>query len=145
MGNDCTNFISQALRAGGFRNRNVGHGTERSLWSWWYNSYRIDEWTHSWSVAQFNYRFHQTTSRGRVVAHYWEVTLGDIMYADWNGDTKQQHAVIFTGRSASSGLKLSMHTTDRRNVDASWWMSKARNDYGPSTDFDYFHMDYGKF
>lgn len=144
MGNDCTNFISQALRAGGFRNRNVGHGTERSLWSWWYNSYRIDEWTHSWSVAQFNYRFHQTTSRGRVVAHYWEVTLGDIMYADWNGDTKQQHAVIFTGRSASSGLKLSMHTTDRRNVDASWWMSLAKKK-NPRTDFDYFHMNYGKF
>lgn len=139
---DCTNFVSQALLAGGFQRRNVG-SSPTSLWAWWYDHYLVDEWSHSWSVANYNFGFHDTTNRGKVVGSYTQVTLGDLMYADWTANSSQDHVVIFTGQG-TSGLKLSSHTNNRRNGDASWWAARGRED-SPGVDYDYFHLDYGTF
>lgn len=74
---------------------------------------------------------------------YTQVMLGDLMYADWNDDSRQDHVVMFTG-NGSSGLRISAHSSNRRNVDASWWVALGR-DGNPEVDYDYFHMDYGEF
>ena len=146
--NDCTNFISQALLNGGMKMRGTSVD-EGSKWAWWYKHgpvNALDSWSHPWSVAHDNYRFHQATERGRVVSKYWGVTIGDLLYADWEEDGRRDHVMIFTGNSPKDGLRVSGHTSDRKNVDASWWMAKAKaDDSNNSVGFDYYHINYGEF
>lgn len=140
---DCTNFVSQSLRAGGFVRRNL-NSSKTSQWSWWYNHYGLDSWSNSWSVAHYNYRFHINTKRGAVVDREWKTSVGDTLYADWTNNGYQDHVMIITGSDPETGKRVSGHTSNRRNVDMTWWMTKGRESE-PNVDYDYMHLTWGKF
>lgn len=75
----------------------------------------------------------------------WKVLKNEVPSGNWplvEGATAFESS-IFTGQG-TSGLKLSSHTNNRRNVDASWWAARGRED-SPEVDYDYFHLDYGTF
>ncbi|NYG38470.1 amidase domain-containing protein [Janibacter alkaliphilus] len=144
FGNDCTNFISQALRAGGFNNRHMLQN-KTSTWSWWYDHEWIDEWSHSWSVANYHYKFHLNTKRGKVS---WTssraLVRGDLVYADWRRDGVKDHVWMVTGYTPRGDRRVSGHTADRRNVSVGWLQAKAKETYS-NPSYRNVRMQWGEF
>lgn len=103
-----------------------------------------DEWSHSWAVAHYNYRFHTTTGRGDVVSSTGQLWRGDLLYADWQNDGKMDHVMMVTGSDPDTGLRVSGHSNNRRNVDMSWWQTKGRSTK-PAAKYTMMHMNWGKF
>jgi len=122
-GNDCTNFISQCLRAGGARNHY--HTTH----PWWYLDGTMSG---SWSVAAMLYwyiRVSTENNQGITAATMYQSTdgpmlpqitdtiiLGDlIQYRDGEGQIR--HSTIITGFSSPGGEPLvTQHTRNAVNI-----------------------------
>jgi hypothetical protein len=121
--NDCTNFISQCLRAGGARNHY--HPTH----PWWYADGSMSG---SWSVAAMLYwyilvstenqqgitamTFYQSTDEPLSRQITDTIVLGDlIQYRD--GDGQVRHSTIITGFSAQGGEPtVTQHTRNAVNL-----------------------------
>ena len=123
--NDCSNFISQCLRAGGARDDyNPTH-------PWWY---RAGQTSICWSSAGSLYWYIRTRSEGNlfgvkaqtfVVNDYnayasqiaGRVELGDlIQYRNASGAIK--HSTIITGFDANNEPMVCQHTVNAQNI--SW-------------------------
>lgn len=124
-GGDCTNFISQSLRAGGFR--------PSGEWAW--HAAKSDG-TRAWSNAEGLYDYLTGSGRGQLVASGTFSTLaradgvhgspisrmkpGDVIAYRERG--KIVHLAIATARSAGGYLLVNSHTADRYHVpwDIGW-------------------------
>lgn len=123
--NDCTNFISQCLRAGGARN----HYHESH--PWWYADGQMSG---SWSVASMLYwyilvstqnnqgitaqTFYQSTGESLSLQIYNAIAPGDlIQYRDDEG--RIRHSTIITGfMDAARGTEplVTQHTRNAVNI-----------------------------
>jgi hypothetical protein len=78
---DCTNFVSQCLRAGGWRQV---YGRHRDPNFWYYN------WpgpaSYTWSEAMSLESFITRSGRGRLVNDWRQLQPGDVIFADWGPD-----------------------------------------------------------
>ncbi|WIX76946.1 amidase domain-containing protein [Amycolatopsis carbonis] len=131
FGNDCANFVSQSMRAGGWGD--VGHG-EDDPDKWW--QYLINDTlpTHSktWSVSQDLANFGNNYSH-RFRFYAGESTrLADVIFADWeNGaDGHLDHSMIVTSNVPGnvndwSEIKVSYHTNDTLDAPMSVVAAKA--------------------
>lgn len=112
--NDCTNFISQCLYAGG---RQMNSGFYRSTSKWWYNAWNQ---TYTWAGADNLYRNLRDYGPSTSVSSAGSLRLGDIIFADWNGDGVKNHSMIVTekpcGRNSWDCVRVSYHTNNRRNI-----------------------------
>lgn len=125
-GGDCTNFISQTLRAGGFR----------PTASWYWDTAK-HEGTRAWSNAEGLVAYLEATGRGEIVASgtYESLTRtsprfpatplalvgpGDIVAYRERG--RVVHLAVVTGRDPSGYLLVNSHTSDRFHVpwDIGW-------------------------
>lgn len=104
--NDCTNFISQALRAGGWRN---DYGWYRSSSNWWYHS---GNQTFTWAGAENWSRF--APKRTLHLENVWMLVNADILQMDFDKNNNINHTMIVTKR-ASRTPYLTYHTTDTLN------------------------------
>jgi len=106
-GGDCTNFISQALRAGGWQDA-------QGLWfdngSWWYNSQ--NQMTHTWINAQAWSMF--APSRTNSLGNVWDLRIADVLQMDFNRDGAKDHTMLVTVWN-SSQIYLTYHTIDTKN------------------------------
>jgi hypothetical protein len=109
--NDCTNYISQCLRAGGAPmwgspNRDTG---------WWYTS---DSWSFSWAVAH-SMRWYLSGAeqglKGKEVESPQELTYGDVICYDFNGDGRWDHTTIVTGKDQFGMPLVNAHTDNSRH------------------------------
>lgn len=133
VGGDCTNFISQNLSAGGWKN--TATTSKISDQVWWY----LDKTNYSqtWSVAHGFFRHinggysedklgksfegwsrWDFTSKGVISANY-----GDIISMDLPGNGYIDHNTIVTGfyrrPDGSVEPRVSYHSTDRKNIQIS--------------------------
>lgn len=124
-GNDCSNFISQCLRAGGAQN------DYNSTHPWWYNNGRASI---CWAVASSLYWYIRTrsgASRFGIKAQTFylndydsygreirgKVVLGDlIQYRNTKGII--QHSTIITGFDKKGEPLVCQHTVNGKNL--SW-------------------------
>lgn len=111
---DCTNFVSQALRTGGFRNTatTAVYGSQ-----YWYYS-TSSKYSNTWVNAHALYTRFDSGYENWVKWNGMEsVNYGDIVFADWDADNKVDHSMIVTGfKKRSDGLLdpvFSYHSTDR--------------------------------
>ena len=141
FGNDCTNFVSQALRAGGW--------ADSSAYSqWWYSDedpngedYPLDGWSSSWPVSTDLYTFAVDSGRGWFVnknaargnVNWSMVVPGDIIFVDWDstndsstGYQNINHVMIVTSTSGVAqgsvylgDILIAQHTTNRKNYHIS--------------------------
>jgi hypothetical protein len=126
-GNDCTNFASQALGAGGMQfMREFKHGTG----SWWYRSHdalglRIgQDQTDSWSKVAVllqhltDYRLDEVVAIGHDGdIDYSKFRPGDLLFFDWiKKDHEIDHVAIVDGITRHGMPTISQHTVDRRGV-----------------------------
>ncbi|WP_436502023.1 amidase domain-containing protein [Actinokineospora sp. HUAS TT18] len=112
-GNDCTNFLSQIMRAGGWPNYGVGEGPVK----WW----RIPpKDSRTWSIADEFYWFAKLSNRMRPYRGE-PVRPGDAVFADWAGghaDRRIDHAMFVTKVSRPydwNGIYVTYHTSNQLN------------------------------
>lgn len=109
MGNDCTNFVSQAMRAGGW---SMVSGWYRSSGVWWYN-FLNQSWT--WGGAQNWYWFARDKGRVSRLSNVWYMGLADVLQIDFDRDSNLNHTMIVTGVDARGERYLTYHTNDTLN------------------------------
>lgn len=134
--NDCTNFVSQALRAGGWPIHDGWDNENRVNWSPdLYGPYGPSK---TWSVAPWLYDYTRDEKRGEAWRAWppaegeddnmdiWNLQLGDLIFPDWDPDGhfdgKIDHAMIVTGSYTELGFTepvYSQHSPHRQNMPLS--------------------------
>lgn len=160
-GNDCTNFVSQALAAGGYHQVD-GDINSDSVWfgdSWW------DQWSVTWINAPHNYNFQMNHYPGGWLQKVtsWSIDgmaykasfdaanqiQGDVLYYDWNGTDGITHAAFQVNAGYSQYMPSGQswyadlsdqHTTDRYHVS---WSHLEVNAQWPTTVIYEVHIDDG--
>lgn len=103
---DCTNFISQAMYAGGWT-KVTGYYTSNDVW--WYN------WANqsrTWVNAHNWYLFATRSGRTYILSNVWDMQLADVLQFDWERDGNINHSMIVTIVGSSGERYLSGHTNN---------------------------------
>ncbi|MFN2746798.1 MULTISPECIES: amidase domain-containing protein [Bacillus] len=130
---NCTNFISQCLRAGGapmrgYPNRGTG---------WWMQNH---SWSYSWTVANSLRSFLSRSKAGLrsvQVKNAAELTEGDVIFYDFNGDGRFDHSVIVTAKDKSNMPLVNAQTHDCR---MRYWSYEDSPAYTASIRYAFFHI-----
>ncbi|MEI7025888.1 amidase domain-containing protein [Paenibacillus sp. y28] len=112
---DCTNYVSQCLYAGGAPMNNTG----RRETGWWYEgkSGSKELWSYSWSVSHSLQSFLKRSTiglRADEVSSPLELSPGDVICYDWNGDGGFEHSVIVTDLDADGFPLVNARTVSSR-------------------------------
>ncbi|MEO8689935.1 MAG: amidase domain-containing protein [Solirubrobacteraceae bacterium] len=136
--NDCTNFVSQALFAGGWGMVGGSCDDRKDRNVWWFNPMQCRwvggrPWTQevkasfSWGGAQNLYWFMQESSRGAEVSDPMDLEIGDVLQMDMGpghyNAGRIGHSMIVTDKNASD-LLLSYH--EDHHLDEPWSAIKSR-------------------
>lgn len=124
-GGDCTNFVSQALVAGGWPMdyRRTGFDTE-----WWYRRIgqdRFDQnnddwWSCTWALADLHFRYMmangaQVLDVTSSLRRARRLRRGDICYYDFDGDGRITHSALVTSHSRSGIPRVTYRTLRPRS------------------------------
>ncbi|MDF3140672.1 MULTISPECIES: amidase domain-containing protein [unclassified Streptomyces] len=104
-GGDCTNFVSQALKAGGWKHV-PGYVYDYTKWFGnadiqSYSFVGVNEW--SW--------FAQNSKRTTSLANVYQMDVGDVLQMDFDKDGSKDHTMIVTSRSRGVPY-LTYHSTN---------------------------------
>ncbi|MFJ9648328.1 amidase domain-containing protein [Streptomyces sp. NPDC004244] len=105
-GGDCTNFISQALKAGGWK---AVPGSSTDYRNWWYDGTRQSD---SWVGANEWAWFTLSNQRAANLANVYQADIGDIVQVDFNKDGSKDHSMMVTYRSGNGMPYLTYHSTN---------------------------------
>ncbi|MFJ3722795.1 amidase domain-containing protein [Streptomyces sp. NPDC090045] len=105
-GGDCTNFISQALKAGGWK---PVPGSTSDYRNWWYDKTRQSD---SWVGANEWAWFTLSNQRAANLANVYQTDVGDIVQVDFNKDGSKDHSMMVTYRSNAGMPYLTYHSTN---------------------------------
>lgn len=98
---DCANFMSQSLAAGGWTAKG-GFYLDPSVW--WYDSNGPSN-SNTWSVADWLAQFDTNSGRSYAVGAFTDLQLGDLMFADWafNGTSgTPEHSMMVTYKTSNN-------------------------------------------
>lgn len=114
--NDCTNFTSQNLAAGGWTAKG-GFYLDPNVW--WYDASNATN-SNTWSVADWLLPFINNSGRGYALAAFTDLQLGDLMFADWayNGlSGRPEHSMIVTTKLSNNyaDIRFTYHSINRLN------------------------------
>jgi hypothetical protein len=111
--NDCTNFVSQCLYAGGASQ--IGHESgPYSSTSWYYEDFFLSKPSYTWGGAQNFYNF--WSWRVGVKSYASSVEAGDPISIDFDGDGSIDHTVIVTRLGTTGNYAtayITQHTYDK--------------------------------
>ena len=133
FGNNCTNFISQCLHAGGGPMRGAPNRSK----GWWYSG---KSWSYSWSVAHALYLYLKNSTiglRAKEVSKPEELMLGDIICYDFEGDGRFNHNTIVTAKDIHGMPLVNANTTDSR---LRYWSYEDSTAYTPNIQYRFFHI-----
>lgn len=115
-GGDCTNFVSNALQAGGWTE--TGKYFYTSNYAWYIDWNYPPGYSYTWGSANNFYRFLFYGNRAISVSGPSQLQIGDIVQMDKTRNGDWDHSMIVTGKD-SRGLLVSYHSTEisgyRRN------------------------------
>ncbi|MER6443128.1 amidase domain-containing protein [Streptomyces sp. NPDC001185] len=114
VGGDCTNYVSQSLKAGGWQ---PVTSSDEEYGTWYYGtSGQSDSWV---GVNEWSW-FTQTAGRTAPLANVYQMDVGDVMQMDFDKDGSKDHTMITSYRSAGGVPYLTYHDTDtyRRSVQS---------------------------
>ncbi|GGX65740.1 hypothetical protein GCM10010358_20180 [Streptomyces minutiscleroticus] len=107
-GGDCTNFVSQALKAGGWKHV---PGYVYDYTKWFGNAdiqsdsfVGVNEW--SW--------FAQNSKRTTSLANVYQMDIGDVLQVDFDKDGSKDHTMVVTSRTRGVPY-LTYHSTNTYN------------------------------
>ncbi|TRZ35942.1 hypothetical protein CEQ21_09980 [Niallia circulans] len=130
---DCTNYISQCVRAGGapmrgYPNRGTG---------WWMQN---NSWSYSWAVANAFPRYLEASKQGlraKVVSDVSQLKLGDVICYDFEGDGKYNHTTIVTAKDGNGEPLVNAHTYNSR---MRYWAYEDSTAYTPNIKYRFFSI-----
>ncbi len=134
-GNNCSNFISQALNVGGWPIRDTTYPYRANLNYWDYNMTGPGTFTYSWSRAEESYRMVHDKAGKSTFSDLEDGFLADLAYFDWNvggakyGDGIKDHVIIVTKRTSAHPY-YSQKSGNRHNVPPSTVISNFRSGGG---------------
>jgi hypothetical protein len=108
-GGDCTNFVSQSLKAGGWKHV---PGYTYDFHKWFGNSeIQSDSFV---GVNEFSW-FALSSKRATSLANVYQADIGDVVQVDFNKDGSKDHTMIVTYRSPQGVPYLTYHSTNTYN------------------------------
>lgn len=87
-GGDCTNFASQALRAGGWKDK---AGWYKNANYWWYNN---SNQTWSWTSVDYWATFAKNSGRTSTLKNVWSLRIGDVLQVRAKGSKTKNHTMM---------------------------------------------------
>ncbi|MFM1653814.1 amidase domain-containing protein [Brevibacillus sp. B_LB10_24] len=135
---DCTNFISQCLYAGGIPMVYGGRSQ-----GWWYRGGSSPDWSYSWTVAHSLYwqlKSGKAPFYAKVLSDPAELELGDVISYDFEGDGRWDHSAIVTGKDSLGQPLVNAHTNSSR---MRYWEYRDSPDYTSNIRYSFFHI-YGQ-
>ncbi|MBT2653673.1 amidase domain-containing protein [Bacillus sp. ISL-18] len=131
--NDCTNFISQCLKAGGAPMR----GYPKRDAGWWLQN---NNWSYSWAVAH-SLRLYLSHSkiglRAKEVSSPDQLKLGDVICYDFEGDGRFNHNTLVTGKDANGMPLVNAHTYNSR---MRYWAYEDSSAYTPNIKYKFYSI-----
>ncbi|ARI78217.1 amidase domain-containing protein [Halobacillus mangrovi] len=128
---DCTNYISQCLRAGGAPT----WGLPNRARGWWYTG---KNWSYSWAVAN-SLRWYLSGSRqgltAKEVSSADQLTPGDVICYDFEGDGRFDHNTIVVKKDSDGMPLVNAHTTNSRHR---YWAYEDSTAYTPNIKYKFF-------
>lgn len=130
---DCTNYISQCLRAGGA----PMWGSPSRETGWWYTG---NNWSFSWAVAH-SFRWYLSGSeqgmKGTEVSSPDQLTYGDVICYDFEGDGRWDHTTIVTAKDAYGMPLVNAHTNNSRHR---YWSYEDSMAWTENTKYKFFRI-----
>ncbi|WP_026688815.1 amidase domain-containing protein [Alteribacter aurantiacus] len=131
--NNCTNYLSQCLKAGGIPMTGSGNRSK----GWWYTG---SNWSYSWTVANA-FRWYlsgvKSTIRAREVSSPKELIRGDVICYDFTGDGNWQHTTIVVAKDENNMPLVNANTTNSR---MRYWAYEDSTAWTPNIKYKYFHI-----
>jgi Domain of unknown function (DUF4157)/Putative amidase domain len=122
--NDCTNFVSQSVEAGGWTMVGGSCSDRKGDNVWWYGNSKC--WwpgvraSYTWAGAQNFYNFTNVSGRGSAASKVADLKIGDILQMRFDGSTNIGHSMVLTDKKEGN-LFFSYHTSD--HLDEPFWGS----------------------
>lgn len=108
-GGDCTNFVSQALKAGGWKHV-PGYTYDFTKW-FGNNEIQSDSFV---GVNEFSW-FALSSKRVTGLANVYQMDIGDVLQMDFDKDGSKDHTMIVTSRNAQGVPFVTYHSTNTYN------------------------------
>ncbi|MFF9811866.1 amidase domain-containing protein [Streptomyces sp. NPDC014006] len=108
-GGDCTNFVSQSLKAGGWKH--VPGYTDD--WHKWFGTADIQSDSFV-GVNEFSW-FALSSKRVTSLANVYQLDVGDVLQMDFNRDGSKDHSMIVTYRDRYGVPYVTYHSTNTYN------------------------------
>ncbi|WP_129766650.1 amidase domain-containing protein [Streptomyces sp. L-9-10] len=108
-GGDCTNFVSQSLKAGGWKHV-PGYTTDFHKW---FGNAEIQSYSFV-GVNEFSW-FALSSARATSLANVYQMDIGDVLQLDFDKDGSKDHTMIVTSRSQQGVPYLTYHSIDTYN------------------------------
>ena len=131
--NDCTSFISQCLLEGGFKPQVRQYRHE----GWWLLPDHSN-WSFSWSVPHSLRWYLILSKRGVETGSVDDLSVGDIIFYDFNGDGKFQHSTIIVEKNAETILVNGHESSDSYHRPYSYKDSVV---YTPNIKYSYIKIE----
>ncbi|MFM9369140.1 amidase domain-containing protein [Streptomyces sp. Da 82-17] len=111
---DCTNFVSQAMRAGGWSHKGSGFWDRKDSDKWYYGgSTRTTSYT--WAAAENWGVFARDKSRRtKPLSNVWYLRAADVLQANLDGSGGKDHSMIVAKKGANETY-LNYHTVNTKN------------------------------
>ncbi|MGW1296575.1 amidase domain-containing protein [Streptomyces sp. NPDC002533] len=123
-GNDCTNFISQAVHAGGWGPKG-GALIQRKSNKYWFYGPAKPLTSYTWAGAENWYWFAKKHSkRTKSLDNVWKMASADVLQVDFDRNGNINHTMIVTKKYKGTPY-LTYHTTDTHNKS----LKKILSDY----------------
>lgn len=104
---DCTNFVSQILRHGGWE---FDLGWYQSPDNWWYNK---SNQTYTWGGAASWSKF--AMRRMWSMKSVWDMNMGDVLQYDHKNDDDAKNHTMFVTKKTKNDIFLPYHTKNRKD------------------------------
>jgi hypothetical protein len=108
-GGDCTNFVSQACRAGGWTDVSGWYTSTLVWWYTWANQ------SYTWTSAHSWFWFTYNRPRGTLASYISNLVPGDILQIDFNRDGRIDHSMVVTRKDSYGNIYLTYHSTNWLN------------------------------
>lgn len=131
---DCTNYVSQCLRAGGAPMRGYPNRSN----GWWFQN---DNWSYSWSVAHALRWYLGSSEQGltaKEVDKVQQLEPGDVICYDFDGDGKWQHTTFVVAKDDNGMPLVNAHTTNSR---MRYWAYEDSTAWTNNIQYKFFHIN----
>lgn len=133
---DCTNFISQCLHAGGIP---MVYANEKTK-GWWMRPGKTSVWSYSWSVAHSLYlllKSGKAPMYAEQKSTVEELQPGDVICYDFDGDGRFQHNTIVVAMDA---FNMPLVNARSSNSQLRPWKYEDSTAYTPNIRYAFFHI-----